>query len=75
MSLLEGLAELEHKQWMYWSKDLVKQKLVPNETIKRWNKMWIPYKDLPEDIKEEDRKFAYKALKLVLNDQRWDGGK
>jgi len=70
---LEELAELEHKQWVYWSKSIIKQCLVPQnapsecqeklkEKRERWKKFWIPYSKLEENVKEYDRKWAKKVL-------------
>jgi len=60
--LLEELAELEHQQWCDWSRNLrTTEKLTP-ERIMRWEELWINYKDLPEDQKESDRKYARKVL-------------
>jgi len=61
--LLEMLAEIEHEQWMQWSKSVAPE--VSKERQERWKKLWIPYADLSEEMKEEDRKYARKVLKLI----------
>jgi hypothetical protein len=61
--LVERLAELEHEQWVAWSKALANE--VPEERRRRWQACWIPYDDLPEDIKEQDRVWARRVLALV----------
>lgn len=61
--MLEQLAELEHKQWMEWSQSVAPE--VSKERRKRWEKLWVPYKDLSEEMKEEDRKYARKILKIL----------
>jgi len=58
--LLERIARLEHEQWMAWSKDVASE--VNPERRARWQKYWVPYEDLPEDIKELDRVWARKVL-------------
>jgi hypothetical protein len=63
--LLERLSEIEHEQWMKWSKSIVSE--VSEERKKRWEKLWIPYKDLSEEMKEEDREFARKVISTLNN--------
>ena len=61
--LVERLAELEHEQWVSWSKAIVHE--VPEERRRRWQAFWVPYRDLPEDIKEQDRVWARRVLALL----------
>ena len=61
--LLERVAELEHEQWMAWSKSVAPE--VSAERRARWEKYWVPYDQLPEDIKELDRDWARKVLREV----------
>ena len=61
--LVERLAELEHEQWVSWSKAIVNE--VPEERRRRWQACWVPYRDLPEDIKEQDRVWARRVLALL----------
>jgi hypothetical protein len=61
--LLERLAELEHEQWMYWSQAVAAE--VSEERRQRWAALWVPYRDLPEDVKEQDRVWARKVLALL----------
>ena len=58
--LLERLAELEHFQWMEWSKSVAAE--VGAERRERWEAYWVPYAELPEELKEQDRKWARKVL-------------
>lgn len=74
--LREWLSEQEHIQWETWSKELASRleswckedwsKLTfedkVNEQIEKWKIDWIPYKDLPEVVKEFDRVWADKIL-------------
>ena len=62
--LVEKLAELEHIQWEHWSKDVAKTGLNP-ERLKRWEGLWIPYEQLPEDMKKFDRLWAWKVLEIM----------
>lgn len=45
---------------------LLSQKI--NDRIQRWESLWIPYEDLSEEMKEYDRVYAKKILKLTQND-------
>jgi hypothetical protein len=62
-SLLERLAELEHEQWLAWSQAVAAE--VSAERRRRWQECWVPYRELPEEVKELDRIWARKALKLL----------
>lgn len=74
MKLIELLAELEHYQWIYWSKNLAKQfeeRKNPDSTqwfrnkIINWEKYWQPYALLSEKDKKLDRKWARKVLEII----------
>jgi hypothetical protein len=60
---LERVAEVEHEQWVFWSKSIAAE--VSPERRARWEKYWIPYQDLPDDVKEDDRIWARKAIKAA----------
>ena len=60
---LERVAEIEHIQWMEWSKNVAKE--VSPERQERWARYWVPYSELPDDIKELDREWARKALRAA----------
>lgn len=64
---LEELADLEHEQWIKWSKDISRTEDISEDRKKRWQQYWIPYKDLPDNIKEEDRKYARKVMKIIIS--------
>ena len=61
--ILEKLAALEHKQWVHWSRAVAHE--VSPERRARWEKYWVPYEELPEDVKEADREWARKVLQLI----------
>lgn len=63
-SLLERLADLEHEQWMKWSKDIASKESLSEERLARWKACWVPYADLSEEMKEFDREWARKVLAL-----------
>ena len=82
---LEELSDLEHVQWMEWSKtisgDLRKyveilekcddmypvQQVINliNDRIDRWEKFWVPYEDLTDEIQEYDREWARKVMAIM----------
>jgi hypothetical protein len=61
--IIEKLAELEHEQWMYWSQAVASE--VSPACRQRWQACWIPYADLPEEVKEQDRLWARKVLETL----------
>jgi len=63
--LLEELAEIEHDQWIKWSKSISESENISPERIERWKKFWCPYDELDEEIKEHDRVWARKVLAAV----------
>jgi len=79
--LREWLSEQEHIQWEHWSKAVAEDLKLINvynyredffavenrikARLENWEKNWKPYKNLPEDIKEYDRKWADKILDSV----------
>lgn len=62
-NLLEDLSAIEHDQWVEWSKAI--QTEVSDKRKARWKKYWVPYKDLPDDVKEQDREYAKKVLEII----------
>ncbi len=65
--LIERVAKIEHQQWMTWSKAVAPD--VTPERRKKWQKHWVPYEQLPEDIKELDRHWARKAIAEVRREK------
>ena len=63
--LLEDLAELEHEQWVQWSKSIAASVNLSDERQGRWETFWCPYNELSEEMKDEDRKWARKALGII----------
>ena len=64
-SLREKLAEIEHNQWVSWSKAIAEKENLSPERIERWKKLWVPYGELPEEAKELDREWADKAIGVI----------
>jgi hypothetical protein len=62
-NVLERLAELEHEQWMHWSQSVAAE--VSAGRRQRWQACWVPYADLPEEVKELDRQWARRVLETL----------
>ena len=60
--LVEKLAELEHDQWVEWSKSVAGE--VSESRLSRWEHYWVGYAELSEEVKEQDRIWARKAVKI-----------
>lgn len=66
---IEILAEIEHEQWVNWSKNLFEI----NPTLKisafllyeEWKKRWVPYSELEEKTKDIHRYWARKVEEKV----------
>lgn len=69
--ILEKVSSEIHIMWMTWAKEVLKkEKSISKERINRWEKeCFLPYQELSEKMKELDRKFARKIIKIV-NDKR-----
>ncbi len=64
-SLREALAELEHEQWIAWSKDIASTEIITPARIERWRALWKPYSELTEKEKDMDREWADRVLEIV----------
>jgi hypothetical protein len=61
--LVEELAAIEHEQWTHWSKAVAA--VVSGATRRKWQPNWIPYVDLPDKVKEDDRVWARKTIDRI----------
>jgi hypothetical protein len=61
----EKLAELEHDQWIAWSKNIAETETLNPERLKRWMELWRPYSELTEAEKDKDREWADAALTII----------
>jgi hypothetical protein len=59
---LERLAAIEHDQWMEWAKNILTTENVSAERKARWEKLFVPYDQLSEEMKEFDRVWARKVI-------------
>ena len=65
--LIEALAEIEHEQWIHWSQTMAAK--VPASIHAQWQNSWVPYGELSEKLKEADRVWARKVVKLLRRRQ------
>ena len=63
--ILEMLAELEHEQWIFWAKSIIKSEKISDKRKNRWEKLFIPYCDLNKNQKEQDRIWARKIMRML----------
>ena len=61
----ECLAALEHEQWMHWAQRILRTEHISPDRVQRWGRRMMPYADLPEDQKNDGRKWADRALHCV----------
>ena len=62
--LLEGLAAIEHEQWSQWVRTMMASEVLTTPRVTRWKQLLVPYDQLPESVKEQDREYARRALAL-----------
>lgn len=61
-SVLEELASIEHDQWMVWAQTILVTENISPEREARWKQYFVPYEELPEEVKEFDREWAWKVI-------------
>lgn len=65
--LVEALAEVEHEKWKIWANNIMEREPISEETRARWLRFMVPYRDLPEEIKEYSLNNARKTLACFGN--------
>ena len=63
--LREPLADLEHQQWMEWSKNICNNERISEDRLDKWAHLWKDYKKLSQEQKEKDRIWADKVIELL----------
>ena len=63
--LIDKLADIFHDAWVHWSKTTAQAEMISSKRYLRWRRRWVPYDELPNDMKEENRKWARSALKIL----------
>ena len=68
-TLFESLSSLEHDQWMMWSKSIAKDDFcrISEAKLEDWQRLWIPYEELSEYRKNQDRFYAEKVINIFIN--------
>jgi len=61
--LIEALARIEHEQWMHWSQAVAAD--IVDATRVKWQRSWVDYAELTDDLKEADRAWARKVVTLL----------
>lgn len=61
--IVEYFASAVHDVWMNWSQAVSVS--VSKNRLKRWQKLWVPYWDLPAEEKKSDRKITRELLEKV----------
>lgn len=59
----------EHEQWIRWAQKLMDTEQLSQERIDRWMPYMVPYAELPDIVKESDRKEAHILLDAALDDE------
>lgn len=70
---IERIAEIEHEQWIAWSKDIAKTENIKSARLERWQQLWRPYSELTEEEKELDREWARKVYEKLKGTLMSDG--
>ena len=61
--LVEALAEIEHAQWMHWSRAVAAN--VALAVRDKWKPLCVEYAELTDELKEADRVWARKVVSLL----------
>jgi len=61
--LIEALAEIQHQQWAHWSQAVASEASAATQS--KWQRSWVPYSELTEELKESDRVWARKVMNLL----------
>lgn len=62
-SLIESLAKIEHEQWIHWSQAVSGE--VSEATRNKWQRSWVAYAELADEMQEADRVWARKVVELL----------
>jgi endogenous inhibitor of DNA gyrase (YacG/DUF329 family) len=64
-NIFEVLSALEHEQWMAWAKNILETETISPKRRERWEKLFIPYDQLEESMKEHDREWVRKVMEAI----------
>jgi hypothetical protein len=60
----EKIAEILHNIWIEWSRVVASAETISESRLNRWMSMWVPYGNLTEAHKEQDRVYAERVVNL-----------
>lgn len=60
--VIDIIASVFHEAWMEWSKTLAYEEALSPKRLERWKTLWVPYDELRDRWKQEDRKFAERVV-------------
>lgn len=58
----ENLARLAHRLWTHWSQHIAEEEDISQDRYERWEKLWVPFDDLSEEMKDKDRELVERFL-------------
>jgi len=61
--LREQIAKLIHEEWVEWAKCVEHE--VGEERQQRWHSVYCDYEELSEDMKDKDRAYVDKIIKVL----------
>lgn len=61
----EKIAEVLHDIWMEWSKEIAPLENISFDRYRRWVELWVPYKKLNNEMKEQYRQLAERVLQVL----------
>ena len=68
---VDRIAKIIHDGWMEWTKSLSDiedfDQLISEAD--RWEKLWVPYEQLSKEMKEKDREWARKIIRVEKMDE------
>jgi len=50
---------------MEWSKEIASTEDISFDRYRRWVGLWVPYKELNNEMKEQDRQLAERVLQVL----------
>jgi len=68
--MIEKLSKLIHEElWTPWAKEILSTESISSRRQKRWEeKCFMSYEELSEEMKELDRIFARKIIKILKDE-------
>ena len=61
----EKIMEVLYDIWMEWSKEIESLENISFDRYRRWVELWVPYKKLNNEMKEQYRQLAERVLQVL----------